>query len=107
MALYAKYDGIRYDDPRLQAEFQRLVEAVAASERARRPIQQRHQEVERAREDGAISDTEFRAVDDQYIAANNKIAAAMRKVDEFLGRNKDYRVVDERDRRRDTGPAAY
>ncbi len=106
MALYSKYNGIHYEDPRVQVEFERLVEAVEAAERARAPIQLRHQEVERAREDGAISEKEFRAVDAQFISANNKIAAAMRKVDEFLGRNKDYHVVGYHGRSRAAGRRA-
>jgi hypothetical protein len=92
MPRYTQYEGIRYDDPMLQAEFQRLIEEVAAAERARGPIQQQHRQAEEGRDAGDVSDSQFRSVDQQYIAANNKIAAAMKKVDEFLGRNKNYRV---------------
>jgi outer membrane protein TolC len=93
MPLYTKYEGIRYDDPALQAELQRLIEAVAAAERARAPIQQQQREAEARREAGDISEREFRQADDKFIAANNSIAAAMKQVDEFLGRYKNYRVV--------------
>lgn len=95
MPLYTKYEGIRYDDPALQAELQRLIEAVAAAERARAPVQQQHREAEEQREVGDISERQFRQVDDRFIAANNNIAAAMKKVDEFLGRYKSYRVIDQ------------
>lgn len=87
-----QYEGIRYDDPMLQTEFQRLVEEVAAAERARTPIQQQHRQAEEGRDAGAVSDSQFRSVDQQFLSANNKIAAAKKKVDEFLGRNKNYRV---------------
>ena len=92
MPRYTQYEGIRFDDPTLQAEFQRLIEEVAAAERARAPIQQQHRQAEEGRDSGNMSDSQFRSVDQQYISANNKIAAAMKKVDEFLGRNKNYRV---------------
>lgn len=87
-----QYEGIRYDDPMLQTEFQRLVEEVAAAELARAPIQQQHHQAEEGRDGGNVSDSQFRSVDQQFISANNKIAAAKKKVDEFLGRNKNYRV---------------
>lgn len=93
MPLYTKYEGIRYDDPMIQAEFQKLVEGVAAAERARSPLQEQQRRAEADRDAGNISDAQFRAADDKYISANNTIAAAMKKVDEFLQRNKDYRVV--------------
>jgi|GEM_PF-2339385 len=93
MPHYTQYEGIRYDDPHLQAEFQRLVEEVAAAERTRAPIQQRHRQAEQEREAGDMSDSQFRAVDDQFISANNKIAAAKRKVEEFLGRHKHYHTT--------------
>jgi len=93
MPHYTQYEGIRYDDPHLQAEFQRLVEEVAAAEHTRAPIQQRHRQAEQEREAGDMSDSQFRAVDDQFISANNKIAAAKRKVEEFLGRHKHYHTT--------------
>lgn len=87
-----KYKGIRYDDPRLQAEFERLLAGVEAAERARAPYKQHLEEAERNVDVGAISRKEFQAAEDRYIAANNKIAAALRAVDQFLGRYKNYRV---------------
>lgn len=93
MPHYTEYERIRYDDPSLQAEFQRLVEEIATVERARAPIQQRHRQAEEGREAGDLPESQFRAIDDQYIAANNKIAAAKKKADEFLGRFKNFRVV--------------
>lgn len=93
MPLYTKYEGIRYEDPRVQAEFQRLLEDVAAAERAREPVQQRHRQAESERDVGAITEKQYREADDQFISANNTIARALKKVDEFLQRNKDYRVT--------------
>ncbi len=90
--LTREYRGIRYDDPWLQREFERLLSEVDALERARAPVEEEHRKAERAREDGEISEREFRAVDDRYIAANNKIAAAKKRVDQFLQANKNYRV---------------
>ncbi len=87
-----KYKGIRYDDPRLQAEFERLLAQVEAAERARAPYKQRFEEAERDLDVGAIPRNEFETAEDRYIAANNKIAAALRAVDQFLGRYKNYRV---------------
>lgn len=92
MPHYTQYEGIRYDDPHVQAEFQRLVEEVAGAERARAPIEEQHRAAERGRDSGNVSDSEYRSIDDQYISANNSIARAKKKVDEFLQRNKDYRV---------------
>jgi len=92
MPLYTKYEGIRYDDPHVQAEFQRLVEAVAAAERARGPIEDRHRRAEAERDRGNISESQYNDIDKQYVSANNAIARAIKKVDEFLGRNKDYHV---------------
>ena len=92
MPHYTHYENIHYDDPALQAELQRLIEDVAIAERARAPIQQRHREAEAEHDTGAISQSEFRAVDNQYISANNKIAAAKKKIDDFLGRNKNFHV---------------
>jgi hypothetical protein len=90
--LTREYRGIRFDDPGLQREFERLVSEVDACESARAPVEDEHRKAERAREDGDISEREFRAVDDRYIAANNKIAAAKKRVDQFLQVNKHYRV---------------
>jgi outer membrane protein TolC len=87
-----EYAGIRYDDPQLQAEFERLLGEVAAAERARAPFAQQFQEAERQREAGRIASTQFEAAEDKYIGANNNIARAKRAVDQFLGQYKNYRV---------------
>ena len=92
MPIRNQYAGFSYDDPRVQAEFQRLLDEVDAAEQARAPIQQQHRQAENSRDAGSMSDAQFGAVDRQFIAANNKIAAAKRKVDHFLSQNKDYRV---------------
>lgn len=89
----AEYQGIRYDDPSLQAEFERLVQAVAAAEQARAPIQEQHRRAEGAQDRGGAAEAEFRALDRQFISANNSIAAAKKKVDEFLGRYKNYKTT--------------
>lgn len=86
------FSGISFDEPRRQAEFEKLVAVVAAAEQEREPIGQRHKKAERELDDGDISDSQFRTVDDQYIAANNKIAAAKHAVDAFLTQNNDYKV---------------
>ena len=86
------FAGISFDDPRLQAEFEQLLQAVAAAEREREPVAQRHRQAERDLDKGAISDQQFRAIDDQYIAASNTIAAAKRAVDAFLTQNRNYKV---------------
>jgi hypothetical protein len=90
--LTREYRGIRYDDPWLQRELERLIADVDALEQARRPVEDEHRQAERAREDGDISEREFRAVDDRYLAVNNKIAAAKKKIDQFLQTNKHFRV---------------
>jgi outer membrane protein TolC len=87
-----EYQGIRYDDPKLQAEFERLLAQVSAAERARAPFAQQLQQAEQQREDGAISRGQFEAAEDKYISANNDIARAKRAVDQFLGQYKFYRV---------------
>ncbi|HNP72151.1 MAG TPA: hypothetical protein PKK15_13615 [Kouleothrix sp.] len=92
MSATQAYQGIRYDDPRVQAEFEQLLGRVVAAEQARTPIAQRHRKAERDAEEGAISDAQFRAIDTAYIAANNAIAAAQRAVDQFLHANRNYRT---------------
>jgi hypothetical protein len=87
-----EFRGISFDDPRSQAEFERLVAAVAAAEREREPFAQRHAQAERDLDDGALSEEEFEEIDDQYIAANNKIAAAKRAVDSYLTQNNVYKT---------------
>ncbi|HEX9372688.1 MAG TPA: hypothetical protein VF897_16875 [Roseiflexaceae bacterium] len=86
------YRGIHYDDARVQAEFERLVQRIREAEQARAPIAERHRQAERDMEDGRLSDAQFRSVDDAYIAANNAIAAAQHVVDAFLHQHRDYRT---------------
>jgi hypothetical protein len=86
------YRGIYYDEPHIQAEFERLVQRIRDAERAREPVGNRHRQAERNLETGAISDVEYRSADDAYIAAGNAIAAAQRAVDKFLQTNRNYRT---------------
>ena len=86
------YQGIYYDEPHVQAEFERLVQRIRDAEQARGPIGDRHRQAERTVETGDMSDAEYRSVDDAYIAANNAIAAAQRAVDEFLRMHRNYRT---------------
>jgi len=85
------YHGIYYDEPHVQAEFERLVQRIRDAEQARAPIAERHRKAERDAESGAMSDAQFRSIDREYIAANNAIAAAQRAADDFLRRNHNYR----------------
>ena len=84
------FAGIAFRDPRTQAAFDRVVVAMVAAEQARAPLAQRHAAAERDLDAGRISEAQFRALDDQYIATNNQIAAAKRAVDRFLTEHRDY-----------------
>ena len=86
------YHGIYYDEPHVQAEFERLVQRIRDAEQARAPIAERHRKAERDAESGAMSDAQFRSIDREYIAANNAIAAAQRAVDDFLHIHRNYRT---------------
>jgi hypothetical protein len=86
------YRGIYYDEPHVQAQFERLVQRIRDAERARAPLAERQRTAERDLDRGAISDKQFRSADDAYIAANNAIAAAQRAADDFLRANKNYRT---------------
>ena len=86
------YRDLYFEQPHVQAEFERLVQRIRDAERAREPIGARHRQAERAVETGAISNAEFRSADDAYIAANNAIAAAQRAVDAFLRTHRNYRT---------------
>ena len=86
------YRDLYYDEPHVQAEFERLVQRIRDAERAREPIGDRHRQAERDVESGAISEAQYRTVDKAYIAANNAIAAAQRAVDEFLRVHRNYRT---------------
>jgi hypothetical protein len=86
------YRDIYYEDAHVQTEFERLVQRVRDAEQKRAPIGERHRAAERDVESGRLSDKEFRAADDAYIAGGNAIAAAQRAVDEFLHQNRNYRT---------------
>lgn len=87
-----EYSGISFDDAGRQAQFEMLLGAVTAATQEREPLSQRHSQAERGLDDGDIDDEQFRSIDDQYIAANNKIAAAKHAVDNFLTQNNDYKA---------------
>lgn len=93
MPHYTEYENIRYDDPSLQAELQKLIEDVAVAERARVPVQDQHRQAESELDVGGITEEDFRKIDSQFISANNRIATAKKKIDEFLQRYKNFRVV--------------
>jgi hypothetical protein len=86
------YRDIYYDEPHVQAEFDRLVQRIRDAERARAPSGDRQRQAERSVESGALSDAEYTSVEDKYIAANNAIAAAQRAVDEFLHMHRNYKT---------------
>ncbi len=86
-----EFRGIYFDDPRHQAKLEDLIAAVGAAEQEREPVGQRHKQAERDLEDGSLDEETFRTIDDQYIAANNKIAAAKRDVDAYLQQHPDYK----------------
>jgi hypothetical protein len=86
------YRGIYYDEPHVQAEFERLVQGISEAERDRAPLADRQRTAAREVEAGAISDKQFQSADAAFIAANNKIAAAQRAVDAFLQANKNYKT---------------
>ncbi len=87
-----EYANIRFDSPVVQAEFERLVAAIAAAEQARTPLAQGQRTAEGDLAKGAISAKQYDSIDAQYIAANNKIAAAKKAVDAFLRDNRNYRI---------------
>jgi hypothetical protein len=86
------YRDLYFDQPEVQAEFERLVQRIRDAEQARAPIADRHRQAERGEESGAVSEAEYRSADKAYIAANNAIAAAQRAVDTFLQTHRNYRV---------------
>jgi hypothetical protein len=86
------YRGIHYDEPHVQAEFDRLVQRIRDAERDRAPSAERQRIAAREAESGVISDKQFQSADAAFIAANNAIAAAQRAVDEFLRANKNYKT---------------
>jgi hypothetical protein len=86
------YRDLYFEEPHVQAEFERLVQRIRDAEKAREPIGTRHRQAEHAVETGAMSDAEYRSADREYIAANNAIAAAQRAVDAFLHQNRNYKT---------------
>ena len=86
------YRDMRFDEPAVQAKFEALVQAVRDAEQARAPIAERHRAAERANEEGRMPDAEFRAIDREYISANNAIAAAQRAVEAFLNTHRNYQM---------------
>jgi hypothetical protein len=87
-----QYKGIYYDEPHVQAEFERLLQRVREAEAAREPVGGRHRRAEGDVEAGRMTDKQFRSLDDEYIAAGNKIAAAQRAVDDFLNLHRNYKT---------------
>jgi hypothetical protein len=85
------YRDLYYDEPHVQAEFERLVQRIRDAEKAREPLGSRHRQAERAAESGAMSDADYRSSEDAYTAASNVIAAAQRAVDQFLQQNRNYK----------------
>lgn len=84
------YRRIRYDNPKVQAQFEQLVQNVRDAEQARAPIAQQHRQAEDADERGAASNAAFQSADKAYIAANNVIAAAQHAIEAFLSANPNY-----------------
>jgi hypothetical protein len=86
------YRDIYYDEPHVQAAFERLVQRIRDAEGDRAPLAERQRTAAREAEAGKITDKQFQSADAAFIAANNKIAAAQRAVDEFLRANKNYKT---------------
>ena len=86
------YRGIYYDEPHVQAQFEQLVQRIRDAERDRTPLAERQRTAAREAEAGKISNAQFKSADAAFIAANNKIAAAQRAVDDFLRANKNYKT---------------
>ncbi len=85
------YRDLFYDDPYVQAEFEKLVQRVREAEQAREPLGSRQRQAERDSDAGKMSDKDYRSIEDEYTAASNAIAAAQRAVDAFLHENRNYR----------------
>ncbi len=85
------YRDLYFDEPHVQAEYDRLVQRIRDAEQARAPLADRQRSAERDLDSGKLSDAEFKSADAAYIAANNAIAAAQRAVDEFLHANRNYK----------------
>lgn len=86
------YRDLYFENPTIQAEFERLVQLVRDAELARQPMGSRQRSVEDADASGKLSEKEYRNAEDEYIAAGNKIAAAQRAVNAFLQQNRNYKT---------------
>jgi|HigsolmetaAR201D_1030396.scaffolds.fasta_scaffold05072_5 hypothetical protein len=86
------YEGIYYDEPVVQAQFEQLLQKVRDAEKAREPLSKRQNKAENDVERGTLSEKEYRSLEDAYIAASNRIAAAQREVEAFLRLHRNYRV---------------
>ncbi|GAC1364380.1 MAG: hypothetical protein NVSMB42_24200 [Herpetosiphon sp.] len=87
-----QYAPIRFDNQMVQSEFERLVGEVIAAEQARAPLADRQRTAEGEVNQGALSQRDYDSIDRQFIAANNKIAAAKKAVDAFLSANRNYKI---------------
>lgn len=86
------YRDMQFDEPAVQRRFEELLQGIRDAEQAREPIAERHRIAERANEEGRMADAEFRAIDREYIGANNAIAAAQRAVEAFLNTHRNYHI---------------
>ena len=86
------YRDFYYEEPHVQAEYERLVQQLRNAEAARTPVGQQHEQAERAEEAGAISEKSYRSSEQAYVAASNAIAEAKRAVETFLNRNGNYKI---------------
>ena len=85
------YRDLYYDDPVVQAEFERLVQRIRDAEQARKPVGVRQAQAELGAETGRQSHADYEAAEDAYIAAGNAIARAQREADAFLQLHRNYK----------------
>src|SRR5512132_2271920 len=85
------YRGIYYDEPHVQAEFERLVQRIRDAERDRAPLADRQRTAAREAEAGTISDKQFQSADAALSAAYHAISAAALSGVAFLQVNKNDR----------------
>lgn len=85
------YRDLYFEDPVVQAEFERLVQRVRDAELARKPAGVRHDQAELGVETGRESEAEYEDADKAYVAAGNAIARAQREVDAFLQIHRNYK----------------
>lgn len=86
------YRDVYYEEPHVQAEFERLLQRVHEAEQKRSPLEERQRAASRSFESGQLSNADYRSADDAFIAANNAIAGARRAVDDFLKNNRNYKT---------------